>query len=87
MSNLISYQTAIGNVLRAERERRGTTLRDLSDTVYISLGYLSEIERGKKEPSLAILDQLCDTLGLDLGEVMHQSIREVKQTRKELVTA
>jgi transcriptional regulator with XRE-family HTH domain len=87
MSSLITYQTAIGSLLRTERERRGTTLRDLSDTVYISIGYLSEIERGKKEPSLAILDQLCDTLGLDLGEVMLQSIREVKQTRKELVTA
>jgi transcriptional regulator with XRE-family HTH domain len=81
----MSYLKVIGNTIRTERERQGSTLRGLSDTVYISMGYLSEIERGKKEPSLAILDKLCTTLGLDLGDVLYQSIREVKQT-KELST-
>jgi transcriptional regulator with XRE-family HTH domain len=88
MSNeVVTYQKEIGKLIRAERERQGNTLRAVSDTTYISVGYLSEIERGKKETSLNILDQLCTSLGLDLGEVLSTSVRTVKQTKRELVSA
>ena len=83
LSNL-TFQSEIGKALHAERKRQGVTLSKIASKAYVSMGYLSEIERGLKEPSLYILDQLCTTLKLDLGEVLLNSVRTVKQN-KELV--
>lgn len=54
---------AIGDAIRTTRMEKGMTLRDLSAKSYISLGYLSEIERGTKDVSSAVLD--CVARGLE----------------------
>ncbi|GAB3615881.1 helix-turn-helix transcriptional regulator [Okibacterium endophyticum] len=64
---------AIGSVLRRLRLQRGKTLRQLAEESRISLPYLSEIERGRKEASSEILAALCRVL--DLTE--EQLLREV----------
>lgn len=61
---------AIGAVLRRLRTERGTTLREVSACSRISIPYLSEIERGRKEASSEILAALCPVLGISEEELL-----------------
>lgn len=63
---------AIGSVLRRLRTERGATLRELSETSRISIPYLSEIERGRKEASSEILAALCRVLDVTEGELLSE---------------
>jgi transcriptional regulator with XRE-family HTH domain len=60
----------IGDVLREARTTQGRTLREVSDSARVSLGYLSEVERGRKEPSSELLHAICDALDVPLSEVL-----------------
>ena len=73
---MVLFRRQLGDVLRGERMRRGMTLRQLSSEARISLGYISEIERGQKEASSELLSSLCDALEVPLSEVL----REVSDT-------
>jgi len=61
---------AIGFVLRRLRLERGKTLRELAEEARISLPYLSEIERGRKEASSEILGVLCRVLDITERELL-----------------
>jgi transcriptional regulator with XRE-family HTH domain len=61
---------AIGGTIRRARTERRRTLRDVSRDARVSLGYLSEIERGRKEPSSELLAAICDALALSLPELL-----------------
>lgn len=67
---------AIGSVLRKLRTERGATLRELSESSRISIPYLSEIERGRKEASSEILAALCRVLDVTEGELLSQVVAE-----------
>jgi len=73
---MVLFRRQLGDVLRGERMRRGMTLRELSSDARISLGYISEIERGQKEASSELLASLCDALDVPLSAVL----REVSDT-------
>jgi transcriptional regulator with XRE-family HTH domain len=60
----------IGDVLRRARTTQGRTLREVSDSARVSLGYLSEVERGRKEPSSELLNAICDALDVRLSTVL-----------------
>ncbi|OBI10896.1 transcriptional regulator ClgR [Mycobacterium sp. E2497] len=60
----------IGDVLREARMTQGRTLREVSDSARVSLGYLSEVERGRKEPSSELLNAICDALQVPLSSVL-----------------
>lgn len=60
----------IGDVLRRARTSQGRTLREVSDSARVSLGYLSEVERGRKEPSSELLNAICDALELSVSSVL-----------------
>ncbi|OBI16594.1 MULTISPECIES: transcriptional regulator ClgR [unclassified Mycobacterium] len=60
----------IGDVLRRARTSQGRTLREVSDSARVSLGYLSEVERGRKEPSSELLNAICDALQVPLSAVL-----------------
>jgi transcriptional regulator with XRE-family HTH domain len=60
----------IGDVLRRARTSQGRTLREVSDTARVSLGYLSEVERGRKEASSELLTAICDALQVPLSTVL-----------------
>ena len=60
----------IGDVLREARTSQGRTLREVSDSARVSLGYLSEVERGRKEPSSELLNAICDALDVPLSSVL-----------------
>jgi transcriptional regulator with XRE-family HTH domain len=60
----------VGDVLRRARMSQARTLREVSDSARVSLGYLSEVERGRKEPSSELLNAICDALELPLSAVL-----------------
>lgn len=60
----------IGDVLRDARVTQGRTLREVSDSARVSLGYLSEVERGRKEPSSELLNAICEALEVPLSSVL-----------------
>jgi DNA-binding XRE family transcriptional regulator len=66
----------VGETLRAMRLRQRRTLREVSSSARVSLGYLSEVERGQKEPSSELLAAICGALDVELSEVF----REVTDT-------
>lgn len=61
------YREALGFILSEVRKEKSLTLRELAKRANISLGYLSELERGRKEPSSEILDSLTKALSISLG--------------------
>lgn len=62
----------IGAVLRQLRQTRGWTLREVAKESQVALGYLSEIERGRKEASSELLDAICTALGVPLWYVLRE---------------
>jgi transcriptional regulator with XRE-family HTH domain len=60
----------IGDVLRRARIEQGRTLREVSDAARVSLGYLSEVERGRKEASSELLSSICGALDVPLSRVL-----------------
>lgn len=69
----------IGETLRGQRVRQRRTLRDVSSEARVSLGYLSEVERGQKEASSELLAAICEALGVRLSEVLHEVSELLKQ--------
>ncbi|QIX27012.1 helix-turn-helix transcriptional regulator [Nocardioides sp. JQ2195] len=67
---MVLFRRILGEVLRAHRMRRGLTLREVSAEARVSLGYISEIERGQKEASSELLASLCGALDLPLSDVL-----------------
>ena len=60
----------VGEALRQERVTQGRTLREVSKAARVSLGYLSEVERGQKEASSELLAAICRALGMPLSVVL-----------------
>jgi transcriptional regulator with XRE-family HTH domain len=73
---VILLRRVLGDALRARRQAQHRTLREVSGAANVSLGYLSEIERGQKEASSELLSSICDALGAQLSELM----RDVSDT-------
>ncbi len=73
---MVLLRRVIGDALRARRQAQHRTLREVSTAANVSLGYLSEIERGQKEASSELLAAICDALGARLSELL----REVSST-------
>jgi transcriptional regulator with XRE-family HTH domain len=73
---MVLLRRVIGDALRARRQGQHRTLREVSTAANVSLGYLSEIERGQKEASSELLGSICDALGAQLSDVL----REVSDT-------
>ena len=65
-------RTEIGDVLRSLRQSQGRTLREVSSQAQVSLGYLSEVERGQKEASSELLQAIADALGVPLWFVLRE---------------
>ena len=67
---MVLFRRLLGDVLRDLRMQRGMTLREVSAEARVSLGYISEIERGQKEASSELLASLCSALDVPLSEVL-----------------
>ncbi|MCA1274980.1 helix-turn-helix domain-containing protein [Streptomyces rubiginosohelvolus] len=64
------WRDLVGEVLRRERRAQGRTLKDVSEASRISMAYLSEVERGRKEASSEVLAAAAQALGLTLADVL-----------------
>jgi len=73
-------RTLLGDALRTTRQGQQRTLREVSSAARVSLGYLSEVERGQKEASSELLASICSALGVRLSDVL----RDVSETLAEV---
>lgn len=73
----VLLREAIGDRLRHARTNQQRTLREVSRSARVSLGYLSEVERGRKEASSELLAAICDALALPLSELLHKVAADI----------
>lgn len=72
----------IGDALRARRQGQHRTLRDVSTAANVSLGYLSEIERGQKEASSELLAAICEALGSQVSDLLRDASDSLAQVER-----
>jgi len=82
---MILLRHELGEVLRERRQEQGRTLRDVAAAGAVSLGYLSEVERGVKEASSELLGAICEALDIPMSVVLDETARRV--ARVESITA
>jgi transcriptional regulator with XRE-family HTH domain len=70
-------RTALGQVLRRTRREQGRTLADVARAAKVSMQYLSEVERGRKEASSEVLAAVCDALEVGLPDVLAEVGRDL----------
>ncbi len=75
-------RTVVGEVLRRRRQEQGRTLAEVAHDANVSVQYLSEVERGRKEPSSAILAAVCDSLRIDLADMLGEVRRDLTAARR-----
>lgn len=81
---MILVRQLLGDVLRQQRLLQGRTLRDISADARVSLGYISEIERGQKEASSECLGAICHALDVPLSVVMAEVSGEIAREEAKL---
>lgn len=69
---MVLLRRMLGDALRRRRQDQRRTLREVSSAARVSLGYLSEVERGQKEASSELLASICDALGVRLAELLRE---------------
>ncbi|MFN8159227.1 MAG: helix-turn-helix transcriptional regulator [Candidatus Nanopelagicales bacterium] len=74
---MIVLRRVIGDELRRRRQDQGRTLREVSSAARVSLGYLSEVERGQKEASSELLASICTALDVPLANFLRSVSDEV----------
>ncbi|MEO8814845.1 MAG: helix-turn-helix transcriptional regulator [Mycobacterium sp.] len=77
-------RSAVGDVLRRTRTAQSRTLREVSDSARVSLGYLSEVERGRKEASSELLNAICAALRIPLSSVLFDAGRQLAGTERAM---
>ena len=83
---MVLLRRLVGDVLRRHRLRQSRTLRDVSAAARVSLGYLSEIERGRKEASSELLASICVALGVSLAEVLREVSDDLAAMERRTLT-
>jgi transcriptional regulator with XRE-family HTH domain len=69
---MVLLRQQLGDTLRSRRQRQSRTLREVSSAARVSLGYLSEVERGHKEASSELLAAICGALEVRLADVLRE---------------
>lgn len=84
---MVLVRRLLGEVLRRRRTSQGRTLREVAATARVSLGYLSEVERGRKEASSELLASICEALGVPMSAVMREVSDELARAESAAVGA
>jgi len=69
----------LGLTIRQERERQRLSLRDVCSMANVSLGYLSEVERGKKEASGSVINSIASALHVSLSELLTKTVTTMER--------
>jgi len=74
---------ALGQVLKEQRDRKHWTMRKVVGRTgdIVSLGYLSEVERGKKEVSSEVLNSIVDGLDYELPQLLRDTADKLEEAR------
>ena len=83
---MVLLRRLVGDVLRRHRQRQSRTLRDVSAAARVSLGYLSEIERGRKEASSELLAAICAALDVSLADVLREVSDDLAAIERRTLT-
>ncbi|MTE13300.1 helix-turn-helix domain-containing protein [Nocardia aurantiaca] len=75
------WREALGEQLRSLRQERGEKLTETAGRAGISPQYLSEVERGRKEPSSEMIAALAGALGTSLGALTRQVAEDLLRYR------
>ncbi|MEN1974891.1 MULTISPECIES: helix-turn-helix transcriptional regulator [unclassified Cellulomonas] len=75
----------VGAILRRHRERQGRTLRDVADAARVSVPYLSEVERGRKEASSEVIAAVCRALGLRIVDLVGEAYAQLARAEGHAV--
>lgn len=84
---MVLMRRLLGDVLRRRRTSQGRTLREVAASARVSLGYLSEVERGRKEASSELLAAICSALGVPMSVVMREVSDELARAEAAAVRA
>ena len=84
---MVIIRREVGDVLRERRRHQGRTLRQVSSDAAVSLGYLSEVERGEKEASSEMLATICRALELPVSQMLNDVAVRVAIAEAEEATA
>jgi transcriptional regulator with XRE-family HTH domain len=84
---MVLVRRLIGDVIRRRRVAQGRTLREISAAARVSLGYLSEVERGRKEASSELLAAICGALDIPMSEVLRDVSDEMMRVEAAAVGA
>lgn len=76
---MIVVREVIGDELRRRRQDQGRTLREVSGAAAVSLGYLSEVERGHKEASSELLAAICEALDVPMSDLLASVSTQIAQ--------
>ena len=79
---MLVLRQVVGDTLRGMRLRQRRTLREVSARARVSLGYLSEVERGQKEPSSELLAAICGALDIELSELFAEVSQSLRREEK-----
>src|SRR5689334_3897604 len=79
---MVLLRQEIGDVLREQRQQQSRTLREVSAAARVSLGYLSEVERGQKEASSELLAAICGALDVELSELFGEVATTLRREEK-----
>ncbi|HUR51312.1 MAG TPA: helix-turn-helix transcriptional regulator [Mycobacteriales bacterium] len=69
---MVVLRALLGDALRETRLKQHRTLKEVSQAARVSLGYLSEVERGQKEASSELLASICHALGVRVSDVLRR---------------
>jgi transcriptional regulator with XRE-family HTH domain len=83
----VKLREALGDALRRRRQAQGRTLREVAAAAGVSLTYLSEVERGRKEASSEVLEAVCAALGLVLADLLYEVAETLAVARAAPVPA
>jgi transcriptional regulator with XRE-family HTH domain len=82
-----NFRELAGSALRRRRQAQARTLREVADAAGVSLAYLSEVERGRKEPSSEVLEAVCAALGVLLSDVLFEVAHTLVRLEAEAAPA
>jgi transcriptional regulator with XRE-family HTH domain len=85
MKNNLLIRDAVGQILREQREQSKLSMREVAQNAGIALGYLSEIERGVKEPSSEIISSVCQALLFDSADLLVEAGMRIREHELSLL--
>jgi transcriptional regulator with XRE-family HTH domain len=77
-----AFAARVGEAVRRSRQSHGWTQAQLAEAAGFSPNYIARLERGELGPSLFVASQLCDTLRIDVNELLGPQTSSGRTTKR-----